>query len=270
MREYSLAYLTACHSTVPQALGIAARLGYAHVGLRLAPNSAGAPHQAFLNDPAMRAETLAVLRDVPVQVFDLEIIRINEHFQLSDHLPLLEAGALLQARAVLVAADDRNGARLSHHFASLCETVAQYGMTADLEFMPWTAVKTAAQAQSVWQAAGQPKAAGILVDALHFGRSDTSLTDIAALPRQALHYTQWCDALPGTHFSEAQLIHTARQERLPPGEGGIDLAALAQVLPAELPISVEVPNWVRQQTMGDEAWSALCLQYTRKTLGDST
>jgi sugar phosphate isomerase/epimerase len=268
MREYSLAYLTACHSTVPQALGIAQRLGYDHVGLRLAPNSVGAPHQAYLNDPVMRRETLAVLRDVPVKVFDLEIIRINEHFQLADHLPLLEAGAQLQARAVLVAADDPDGARLSQHFASLCDTMADFGMTANLEFMPWTAVKNAAQALSVWRAAGQPKMAGILVDALHFGRSHTSLSDIAGLPRQVLHYAQWCDASPGTDFSEAQLIHTARQERLPPGEGGIDLAALAQVLPADLPISVEVPHLVRQQAMGDEAWSALCLQQTRKTLGD--
>lgn len=268
MREYSLAYLTACHSTVPQALRIADRWGYAHVGLRLAPNSAGAPHQAFLRDPGMRRETLALLRDVPVKVFDLEIIRISEHFQLSDHLPLLEAGAQLQARAVLVAADDTDPHRLAHHFASLCDAVSKYGMTADLEFMPWTAVKHAAQAHWVWQAAGQPHNAGILIDALHVDRSDTSLSDIQALPRQALHYAQWCDAQPGTHFSEAQLIHTARQERLPPGEGGIDLAGLAQALPAELPISVEVPHLVRQQAMGDEAWSGLCLDQTRKTLGE--
>jgi sugar phosphate isomerase/epimerase len=267
MREYSLAYLTACHSTVPQALGIAHRLGYAHVGLRLAPNSAGAPHQAFLQDPVKRRETLAVLNDLPVKVFDLEIIRISDRFQVGDHLPLLEAGAQLQAKAVLVAADDTNLDRLSQNFAHLCEAAARHGLTADLEFMPWTAVKTAAQAQSVWQAAGGPKNAGILIDALHFGRSHTTLGDIAGLPRQALHYAQWCDAQPGTHFSESELIHTARQERLPPGEGGIDLAGLAQVLPADLPISVEVPNLPRQQAMGDEAWAALCLAQTRKTLG---
>jgi sugar phosphate isomerase/epimerase len=267
MREYSLAYLTASHSTVPQALGIAARLGYAHVGLRLVPNSVGAPHQAYLHDPAMKRETLAMLRDNPVRVFDLEIIRITETFQLTDHLPLLEAGEQLNAQAVLVAADDTNLARLAQHFAKLCEAAARHGLTADLEFMPWTAVQTAAQAHSVWQAAGQPHNAGILVDALHVGRSNTSLSDIAQLPRSALHYAQWCDAQPGTHFSTEELIHTARQERLAPGEGGIDLQGLAQVLPADLPISVEVPNLIRQQAMGDEAWSAWCLNQTRKTLG---
>ena len=35
MRTYSLAYLTANASTVPQAIGIAAELGYAYVGLRV-------------------------------------------------------------------------------------------------------------------------------------------------------------------------------------------------------------------------------------------
>ena len=84
MRPYSLAYLTACHSTVLQALGIANRLGYSHVGLRLVPNAPGAPHQAYLHDAVIRREARAALKDGPARVFDLEIIRLGENFKLAD------------------------------------------------------------------------------------------------------------------------------------------------------------------------------------------
>ncbi|MEY2809466.1 MAG: hypothetical protein RLZ66_977, partial [Pseudomonadota bacterium] len=46
-RSYSLAYLTVDTCTVPEAIDIAAALGYADVGLRLLPNAPGAPHQAL-------------------------------------------------------------------------------------------------------------------------------------------------------------------------------------------------------------------------------
>ena len=51
MRTYSLAYLTANASTVPQAVAIAAQLGYAYVGLRLQPNGPGAPYQSLMAMP---------------------------------------------------------------------------------------------------------------------------------------------------------------------------------------------------------------------------
>lgn len=269
MRTYSLAYLTANASTVPQAVAIAAQLGYAYVGLRLQPNGPGAPYQSLIGDASVLRETQAVMRDTGVGVYDLEIIRVGEHFDLSQHRALMEMGQTLGARAVLVAADDRNEQRLADHFAQLCDALQPYGLTADLEFMPWTAVKDAQAAMRVWALAGQPSNAGILVDALHFGRSTTELSDVAALPRSCLHYAQICDAQAGLHFSEEELIHTARQARLLPGEGNIDLKALFEHLPHDLPISVEVVNLERSQPMGDLAWAKLALQASQRVLGDA-
>ena len=201
MRTYSLAYLTAAQSTVPQAIAIAAELGYGFVGLRLQPNQAGAPFQRLIGDSALLRETRARMADTGVGVFDLEIIRIGDVFDARTHIPLLEAGAALQARAVLVAADDSDEHRLAAHFAQLCEQMQPYGLSANLEFMPWTGVKDAQAAMRVVRQAGTPKNAGILVDALHFGRSTTTLADIAAIPRELLHYAQICDAPAGLNFS---------------------------------------------------------------------
>lgn len=270
-RIYSQAYLTAENSTVPASIAIAAQLGYGFVGLRLWPNAPGAPHQRLLGDAALLKESVARLADTGVGVFDLEIIRIGEVFDPLAYTPLLEAGAALKARAVLVAGDDTDEARLTDHYARLCEFMRPYGMTADLEFMPWTAVKNARDALRVVRGAGSPANAGILVDALHVARSDTSLADVAALPRELLHYAQICDAPKtnaqgSTTLSVADMIHTARCERLLPGEGSIDLIGLFQALPADLPISVEVPHHVRARAVGDLEWSRQALTATRQLL----
>lgn len=267
-RSYSLAYLTAHTCTPPQALQLAAELGYAEVGLRLQPNAPDAPQQYLIGLPEVLRETQAVQRDTGVGVFDLEIIRIGEAFDLEFYRALFEAGAALHAKAMLVAGDDTHEPRLADNYARLCEALAPYGITADLEFMPWTAVPDAKAALRVVQAAGMPANAGILVDALHFGRSHTTLDDIRAIPRQLLHYAQMCDAVAGTHFSTEAMIHTARCERLLPGEGSIDVQGLFSVLPTDIPVSVEVVNFERSAALGASAWAARCLEASRRILAD--
>ena len=269
-RIYSLAYLTSNTLTPPQALQLAAELGYAYVGLRLLPNMAGGPQQFLIDRPEVLRETLAVQKDTGVGVFDLEIIRIGAGFEPRAWLPLLEAGAALQARAVLVAGDDPDEARLTDSYARLCEFMQPFGMTADVEFMPWTAVPDARAALRVVEGAGRPANAGILVDALHVSRSATSLDDLRAIPCELLHYAQICDAPTreqhGRPFSVDEMIHTARCERLLPGDGGIDLRSLFAALPGDLPVSVEVPHERGIAQHGQTVWARQALAASRALL----
>lgn len=267
MRSYSLAYLTSHRCTPVEAIRTAADTGYRFVGLRLWPNAPGAPQQHLLGQPEVLRETLAAQRDTGVGVFDLEIIRIDADFDPHRWDALYDAGAALKARAILVAGDDTDEARLSANYARLCEVMQPYGMSADLEFMPWTAVTDAQAALRIVQNAGTPANAGILVDALHFGRSTTTLDDIRAIPRALLHYAQICDAEAGTHFTTEEMIHTARCERLLPGGGSIDLRGLFDALPADLPISVEVVNFAREAHTGPRDWAAECLAASRPFTG---
>jgi len=262
-RTYSLAYLSSHRCRPSQAVRVAAQAGYAHVGLRPWPNAAGAPQQFLLDRPDELRETLAAQRDTGVGVFDLEIIRLDQDFDPHRWDALYDVGAALKAKAILVAGDDTDEARLTANYARLCEVMAPYGMTADLEFMPWTAVPDARAALRIVNNAGRPANAGILVDALHFGRSHTTLDDIRAIPRSLLHYAQLCDAEAGTHFTTEQMIHTARCERLLPGEGTIDLAGLMAALPADLPISVEVVHFGRERDADPQSWAATCLAAAR-------
>jgi sugar phosphate isomerase/epimerase len=259
-RLMSLAYLTSHRCNVAQSFRVAHEAGYQAVGLRLHPNAPGGPCQPLLGDAALLREALAVQRDTGMGVLDLEIIRIGEGFELHTWDALLAAGQALGARAVLVAGDDPVRSRLADHYAALCEHLARHGLTADLEFMPWTPVACARDAVDVLQRAGEPANAGILVDALHVGRSHTSLDDVRAIPRQWLHYAQICDAEAGTHFDTEALIFTAREERSLPGEGTIDVAGIFKALPADLPVSVEVVSKRRESQYDPLAWATTCLQ----------
>jgi sugar phosphate isomerase/epimerase len=77
-----------------------------------------------------------------------------------------------------------------------------------------------------------------------------------------------CDAEAGLNFTTEELIKTARQERLLPGEGSIDLKGLFNALPSDVPVSIEIPNMIRTKATGDKPWAEKALQATRQVLGD--
>jgi len=249
--SFSLAHLTVLDLPPPEVVRVAAVTGCAQAGLRLLPVAPGAAAYPMADDPAMLRETLACMADTGVTIADLEIVMLRPNTDLSAFLPLLETGARLGAKHVLVAGYDPDEARLAASFAAFCAAAAPFGLTGDLEFMPWTAVPDLAAAIRVVRAAAQPNG-GILVDALHFDRSDSRLSDIAAVPRAWLHYWQLCDAPAERPTTTEGLLHTARAERLFPGEGGIDLIPLIRAMPADLPISLEIPTQELARTVGPE------------------
>jgi len=264
-RTISLAALMALPYTPPQMIQLAADTGCAAAGLRLLPASPGGPAHRLMEDPAMLRETQAAIAGTGVRVLDLEIIRIDAGFDAQQFLPFLDVGAQLGAAHVLVAGDDPDEARLTESFATLCDVLKPFGLTADLEFMPWTPCKDLAAAKRVVTAAARPNA-GILVDALHFARSGCRLEQLDDIPREWLHYAQMCDgAVPGPTTNEG-LIFDARCERLLPGEGGIDLRALFKRLPPDIAVSIEIPSESRAPAMGYPEWARQALAATLAVL----
>jgi sugar phosphate isomerase/epimerase len=258
MTDYSLAYLTSVPCSPADALVLAAKLGYKYTGVRIAPASPGGDFSPLVTDAAMLRETAARSSDSGARVFDVEIVRLAADFKVAALAPFLETCGALGARAILVAGDDPDEGRLTASFAALCDAAADYGLTADLEFMPWTKVPDARSALRVVGNAARPNGR-ILVDALHTARSTTTLADLAAIPRAMLSYAQLCDApgeIPATHEG---LIHTARCARLLPGEGGIDLVGILSQLPVDLPLSLEIPNEERLPALGAEEWARQAL-----------
>ena len=264
-RFYSLAQLTALPYTPPQMVQLAADTGCGACGIRILPASPGGLHHLLPPGSPLLRETRARIDATGVQVLDLEIIRIAPVFDPRAYDAFFEAGAELGAKHVLVAGDDGEVARMTANFAALCDAAAPYGLSCDLEPMPWVPVASVPQATRIVEGADRPNGA-VLVDALHFFRSASTLDDVRRLPRSRLNYAQMCDGtVPGPTTNEG-LIHDARCERLLPGEGGFDLRALFGALPADLPVSIEIVSDSRAPQMGYEAWARACVEATRRVL----
>lgn len=242
-REYSLSFLTVADVSPVEAVKIAAKCGYAAVGLRLLPAAPNEVDYPILNDSKLIKETKAALNDTGVRIADVEIVRITQDFEPRKYLQFLSTAEQLGARHILVAGNDPEQSRLIHHFAQFCELSKQLDLSCDLEFMPWTNVKNLAQAEYIVNQSGQENAA-ILIDALHFDRSDSTLEQIKALNPKQLNYVQLCDGFAEYDPSDEGLIKIARSNRLVPGQGEIDLVGLIRALPKEVMLAAEVPNLV--------------------------
>ena len=240
MRSLSLAALTMLDVPPPEQVRIAALTGYSHVGLRLLPATPDDPNYDMLGDTPTVRETLAALRDTGIRVSDVEIVRLTPDFSLDALQPFLETAARLEAQQVLVAGNDGEIRRSADNLARLAQAGEAYGLTMNLEPMPWTQMRTLANAQALIAASGQNNV-GILVDAIHFWRAGESLDTLATLAPQQLNYMQLCDAPALIPTDTQELIYQARSARKVPGEGGLDLHGLMAALPSTLPVSLEVP-----------------------------
>jgi len=252
MPSFSLAALTALELAPPGLIDVAAACGYDHVGIRLLPATPGGVAYPLMEDATALRETVARLDATGVTVADLEVVAIRPETEIAAFSAFFDAGARLRAKHVLVAAYDPDLDRFADRFAGFCEAAAPYGLTADLEFMPWTSVPDLGTARRIVEQVEQANA-GVLVDALHFDRSQSAIGDIAGIPADKLHYWQLCDAPAERPTSTEEMMHAARNERMFPGEGGLDLVSLARAMPPDIVVSLEVPTVTLAKTVDAEA-----------------
>jgi sugar phosphate isomerase/epimerase len=264
-RLLSLAHLTAIDLAPPDLIHAAADAGFDAVGLRLIRVTDTSPGYPLMTDREMMRETKSALRATGLSVHDIEFVKITPDTDISALDPFLDAGAELGAREVIAAPYDPDLSRLSDSLTDLSERAGERALGVSLEFFPWTVVPDLASAVSLVTSAGPDL--GILVDALHFDRSGSSLDVLRSLPRNRLRFAHLCDAPVAPPYSTEQLLHAGRAERLPPGEGQIDLASFLSALPADLPVGLEVPMTRLASKVGSEVVIARVASAARTCLG---
>lgn len=231
-RKVGLAALTVLELSPQDQVSVAAQAGYDFVGLRLIP-VAGQPHQHAIDVAAIERR----LADTGMKIFDVEVFRLDPETRVSDYEPMLEISARLRASDLLVHGADADSARLADNWGRLCDLARRYGLAANLEPMPWVEISTVAKANRLLQLAPRENAA-VLPDAIHFFREANRLEELAGTKTR---YAQFCDARREKPASMDEIRRQAREDRLMPGEGGLDLAGLLAALPADLPLCLEVP-----------------------------
>ncbi len=249
---FSLAHLTVLGLPPPEMIPVAARTGYRTVGLRLIRVTEATPSYPLMDDPAMLRATKAAMAATGVGVLDIEFVKITPELDVRALEPFLAVGAALGARHVITAPYDPDPARLADRLAAIGELGSGYGLTALLEFFPWTVVPDLAAAMRVVEATGRADT-GILVDILHLDRSGSTVRQLGAVPPSRLPLVHVCDAPAERPTTTEGLLHQARAERLPPGEGGLDILGVLRHLPPASPIALEVPMARLTRAIGPEA-----------------
>jgi sugar phosphate isomerase/epimerase len=234
-RRIGLAALTVLELPHEEQVSVAARAGYSHVGLRLVP-VAGQPFNHLFDVDEVEKR----LAGTGVGVLDVEVFRLAPQTDIKEFESAMAAAQRLGATELLVHGADPDPARLIETFGRLCDLAARYGLSANLEPMPWVEVSNLAQAMRILEGAACANG-GLLVDAIHFFRAGDSPEALAKLPRKYLRYTQLCDARPERPADMQEIIRQARSDRLFPGEGGLELHRLLAALPAGIALSLEIP-----------------------------
>lgn len=265
MREYSLAHLTVLSLAPPEMVDVASRTGYRYVGLRLTRITPTEVLYPLITDRALMKETKEHLADTGVGVWDVECARMGPDTEPESYLSLLEAGAELGARHVLAQLPDPDLERATERFGRLCDLAKPLGLGVDLEFVSWTETPDLPRAVGVLRAVDRSNA-GILVDTLHFDRSNSSIAELQQLPPEWFRYAHVCDAPSEKPTTTEGLIHTARSERLFPGDGGIDVRGILDCLPTEIPFALEIPGDSLAAGVGMEEYARRALQSSQRHL----
>jgi len=265
-RSLSLAHLTFLHLAPPELIHLAAKAGFDAVGLRLIAVNDTTPGYPLMDDPRMMADTLSALRDTGIRVNDIEFVRLTPDFDPSAMALFLEAGAKLGAHHIVSAPYDPNLGRLIQNLAQFAEVAAGFGLSPVLEFFPWTNVPDLSSALNIVDQTGRNDI-GVLVDTLHFDRSGSSLSDIAAAPTSRFPFLHLCDAEVSPPYTQSELLHTAREARLVPGDGGIALEEILSQFSNDVPVALEIPMQLPDRPDDDRAARHMA-QRARAILGE--
>ena len=104
---------------------------------------------------------------------------------------------------------------------------------------------------------------------LHFGRSHSSVDELAKLPREWFRFAHVCDAAIEVPPTIEGIIRTARDERQFPGEGGIPVREILARMPQDIPYALEIPRMALTKAVGPEEVARLAVAVAKSHLDDS-
>ncbi len=263
--DYSLAHLTAMALPPVDLIEVAARTGYNYVGLRLSRVTPQEPLYPLITNRVAMAATKVKLAATGIRVWDVELARMDPNLDAQHFFPMLDATAELGAKHVICQLPDPNRERAHERFANLCDYAKPLDITVSLEFPWWTETGNLETATTVLNTVKRSNA-GMLIDMLHFFRSNSSHESLKALPRHWFHFAHVCDG-PQTIGSDMDnILHEARSERLFPGDGGFGVQDILACLPQNITYSLEIPGDALAAQIGFEEYARRALQTAQKNL----
>lgn len=183
--------------------------------------------------------------DLGIIVSEVEVIRIGD--PTGDPRAVIDTAAALGAPSVLVVSDLADVSATRDALAGLAQHARSVGVDLGLEYMAWTTPSRPDLAVALALDCG----VGVVCDVLHHHRVGATAGDVEAMVAAGVvAWVQICDApFEAPEGGVAALLHEARHDRLPPGEGNLPVIDLIGVVPSTIPLSVEVQSDALRHSM---------------------
>jgi sugar phosphate isomerase/epimerase len=245
MRALSLHQVIAPDATPLDLVRTAAALDCPHVCLFT--ESAGATFPFPVVQDADVPELRRAMDELGVSALGATTFPLAAATNVTAYAAGLERAGRLGASIASVRLADPDPGRRADNFARLAELAAPHGIELSIEFTGFGARTALDEALAAVAHAGR---GGVTLDPLHVVRTGASL-DTLRRNRGRIAYVQFCDG-PLAGAAQTYGVESG-YHRLPPGEGEFPLLELLEIAPADLPISLEVPQEPARQAGVDVA-----------------
>ncbi len=270
-RKFSLAYLTIPGTGPVEQIRIARRCGYDSVSLRTIPmHLPGEPEFLLHQDAALFRAVRSALREYDMSLMDIELARVRPDLDIAEYEPAFEAAARLGATDVLGSVWTRDRAYYTQQVGAVAELAHRYGLSYNVEPLPWAGIRNLQEAITLVDAVGADNLY-IMADTLHTGRAGVTAEELSRTDPKYFRFLHLSDGPAGPDgdpvlddIRDELMIRTAREGRLYPGEGVMDIAGMIGALPKALPVSIELPNLKRLEELGAEGHARRCLESARE------
>jgi sugar phosphate isomerase/epimerase len=240
---------------------LAADLRCRQIGIALEPivaNTKAYPKWSLRNDSVLRRETVAALRDNGVSVLLGEGFLIWPNKDIRNASADLDLMVELGAKRVNVLSLDPDRGRTIDQCGIFAEQASARDLDATLEFLPGMPVHDLPSALDVVRQVNRPNFR-VLIDAMHFFRSGSDLTQLSVLDPSLIGHVQLCDVPLQSKYTN--YADEARYDRLQPGEGELPLLDLLVALPADSIIGLEVPMLAKAEAgIGPRQYLSGCIE----------
>jgi sugar phosphate isomerase/epimerase len=226
-------------------------------------NPHGYPDWSLRDDPALRQEMTAVMRERGVRISLLEGFGIAPGKDVREQARDLDLLCELGGKRINATSIDRDERRTFDGFALLAEMAAERGIEVTIEIGPGP-IRNLSAALAAVRHVARPNFR-LLVDTMHYFRFGGSIAEIGAIDAALIGYVQLCDVPLVSPFSS--YMEEALHERLVPGTGELPIREFLALVPPEVVISVEVPQRsLAQAGVGPRERVAACIEAVRAML----
>lgn len=223
-------------------VNLAADLGCETIstGLTSSPfNPLGLAEWSLRDNASLREQMVVAMYDRNITIGLGEGFAVREQVDVAGRYRDLALMAELGVGRINTISLDPDLTRSLDQFAMLAELAAEFDMETTLEFGPGMTIGTLAAAVEAVRHVNRPDFK-LLIDTMHLLRSGSTAADVAALPPEMIGYVQLCDS--PLVDGERSYMEEAMFERMTPGTGELPLLDVLAALPAELPLSLEIPQ----------------------------